>query len=885
MADSEDLSKPYRIRNGKQAALMYFLDALLLIKPNGDTEAREDKVYGNCVITDLKQTGASELISLFSKNKNSVDFFSNIDTKLLNALLPSVKLYKEFSSYKNVEGTIKRTGINWRIPFDDIPVKFGDSTSEIVASSLDKTYQISNLEDLLRGDGRLNGVGIKSFTYKFVGTNPAETNTNIEAELELYFQNIEDLTRIIKIQKNDERFEVPFTTDFEDILEFSYSDLVSISSTKESDERINPDYFRIKAVVSYAIPDESFLKDLYPDKKEEEIKKIKNFITSSRVYLSLTPFNSDISFEENGSITLKIKYIAALDRALLELDIFKISSTTSTELEKLYGDYYRELKEIRQKIDQIDKSLCSDQIKKDKKSPLEKKLKDLEDQKDFIGDKAYEIYHAFYTNYILTNAYRLVVNSAYVGGDETNAILDEEAARVARQVVLLNSDKYLPKDYSKISTVGISGLPTSTESKDKAFLAADVGKTIADFSLALNNWWEFNKFTTYLNIEDLWEARQKRDADKNYDFKNGYYEIRFVFLGDIINNIMNRMNSEYLLRKNEDIVRLIFGEIGIVLPNRNAVGTREIITNILNIPISIDFLDIFFFDKVVKTRRQKYPLFEFIRDIFNEVILQLISPDVLLVEKNTRDAYKQNTAARLSTTTLSVPIKNPGKYGAIPHDRINGESVVDRFFGGKFKRADASPTAPPTLTSVKSDLLTIDWDSQYYGRGTQFLEYYYIYCSSQLPNYVKNNAGDIDKDFEDRILHFRVGSDSSMIKKITFSRTQNQYYKEARATQSGNPNPTLLQEVYDASITMFGNDIFHPGEIIYIEPIFFTGDKAIEIQTKIGLGGYYVVIDSATSVNENIYETTVNAVLVGHIEYKGNERIIKDVNSGGSTTC
>ena len=210
-------------------------------------------------------------------------------------------------------------------------------------------------------------------------------------------------------------------------------------------------------------------------------------------------------------------------------------------------------------------------------------------------------------------------------------------------------------------------------------------------------------------------------------------------------------------------------------------------------------------------------------------------------------------------------------------DRISEKKVSVRNFKKLFTEND--------LDNISGSLNKIDWESEYYGRGTRFLEYYYVYCSSQLPNYIKQNAGDIDKDFNDRILHFRIGSDSSMIKKITFSRTQNQYYKEARATQSGNPNPTLLQEVYDASITMFGNDIFHPGEIIYIEPIFFTGNKAIEVQTKLGLGGYYVVIDSGTSVNENIYETTINAVLVGHLEYAGGQKVVKDVNSGGSTTC
>jgi len=62
---------------------------------------------------------------------------------------------------------------------------------------------------------------------------------------------------------------------------------------------------------------------------------------------------------------------------------------------------------------------------------------------------------------------------------------------------------------------------------------------------------------------------------------------------------------------------------------------------------------------------------------------------------------------------------------------------------------------------------------------------------------------------------------------------------------------------------MFGNNIFKPGEFIYIEPMFYSGKTAVDLQNKIGLGGYYKIIDVETKINQNVYDTTLRAVLDG----------------------
>ena len=877
-----DENKYYRIRSGKQAALIYNIG---LFKNQGPSnvpagsfyaKGRKDLVFRNFVRTRLEDVGAAKLISAFNKNDDSTDIFTKIDPSLLNLLLPSIKLYKEFIEITGEDR--RKNPFDWEIPFDDVPVKFGNSTSEFVATSLD---------DLLKGNGRLNGVGIKSFSYKYVGTNPAETNTNIEAELELYFQNISDITRTINIDINDPRYDKKGVT-----LEhtFSYSDLVSISTEKIKQE-INRDYFRIKAVVGYAMPDEKILNEFYRYKTGDEIRKLRNFIGSSRVSLFLNPFNHDISFEENGSVILKIKYIAAIDKELLNLNILD-ASNIAANLDLVVGEYNKGLQAISQEIDKINNSNCSDTVKKQKREALEEKRKSQEYYKDLVDNRAYLLYREFYNDVLLQNIFTLTVPASVVGGtdgtvatgagSEGSAIADDEdKARENKSNSNLGYLSYTKlEDQATLLRIKLQEI-NQTQNLPKApqGVIDEIVNAFVSGGNAISNLIDTGKLKSFLTNEDIKNLMLKK-REENEDFQErdnstnsvvpAKYNINFVFLGDMLNSIFNGINRTKLGSDSTfRLPKFIFGEIGIQVPTAVNTINQEII-NILDIPISVEFLEIFFFDKVISTKRNNYPFLEFLRDIFTEVIIPSISPNALTLTNNIADPLRENNALRVSTINLNIPYDGP-------FDRITGKTVIDPEFSGVFDTIK--------LDAVKSVLNVIDWEKDFYKKGVEFGSYYYIYCSSLLPNYIKTNNGSYTADIKDRVYHFRIGTDTSMVKKINFSRTQNQYYKEARATQGNNPNPTLLQEVYDCNIVMFGNDIFKPGEIIYIEPIFFTGITAVEIQNKLGLGGYYTVIDSSTSINENVYETNINTVLVGHIETINGKQITRAAGGIGAEGC
>ena len=72
-----------------------------------------------------------------------------------------------------------------------------------------------------------------------------------------------------------------------------------------------------------------------------------------------------------------------------------------------------------------------------------------------------------------------------------------------------------------------------------------------------------------------------------------------------------------------------------------------------------------------------------------------------------------------------------------------------------------------------------------------------------------------------------------------------------------------LKMPYNATINMFGNNLFLPGSTIYINPSsvgFGDPRNQRSAAARLGLGGYYVVTSVATNYSDGNLSTTLNAV-------------------------
>jgi hypothetical protein len=824
-----------KLRLNEQAALMLNAEALSKLKvltaKNEEQNSRVEEVYKNfCTYRNGTQGsgGHIDLTKNFFKSEDIRYLLKDIPSYVISSLLPSIKLYKVFFPDKEKSGP-NATGHSWRIPFDDIPVEYKNQTSE---------YQQGTIEEILAGKGRMHGVGIKSFRYKYVGTNPAEVNTNIEADLEIYLQDVRDIVKEISVPKGHPNF-VPPLENADEVpkdLTFSYADLIAdVGRTyKENSKPVyNEHYYRIKAVIGYSEPSAGFLEKLVGDKRQAD--SIRNALNRSKVILYLNPYNHDISFEENGSITLKIQYVAAMTSTLASINALEAADHVYGKLNDLKEKLENTLITEKQKIDRIDKNCykkSAQELEVEKNKEREALKKEVEEQKDIVERSKNEIYSEIFSRLV-----GLIENS----GRLYQVIFQKEALGV---------------DSSGELTQG------SFRNEDLAARKKILGYSITNFE----NWDQgafFNQAPQYetTNIPPADGSAPNGESDKTAEkwlqTQNdaslrvklrplsgdhaGNFAVKFVFLGDVIDMFCNTLAQ---IKNPTERPRLITTDFILKIPNEykeNKMDYANVYLNVADIPISLEMLKFFLMERLVKPRRDMYPMVSLIGNIMTDVVGPAVSP-TYFGKKNVF-----NKSIRLASLSVSIPFSGKKKNYK---DQLTGDSIKENFSGiltpESFKNKKILESS--TVENLNSDL------------GNYLL----IYCSNQLPNIIKENNGDTIKDEQDGIYHFYIGSDKGFLKKINFTRTNTPFYKEAKnANSQGNKSLGRLQEVYDITANMFGNNVFKPGEFIYIEPMFYSGKTAVDLQNKIGLGGYYQIIDVETKINQNVYDTTLRAVLYG----------------------
>ena len=811
---ADSTSAPSRLRLSEQAALMSKLDLVMSSLYN----IAPKKDYNNFATVEFGDTGHICLTNSLYRTPAIKDFFKKIPVAVLSSLIPSIKLYKIFYPAND------QKHYSWRIPFDDILTENGTETSEYMnLPGQDST----KIEDFLLNRGRFTAIGIKSFSYKYVGTQPAEVNTNIEANLELFFNNIEDFTREISISTTDPRF---ITSPIAGEFNFAFSDLVSPSArTKHKKDDItaqeyNPKYFRIRAVCGYAEVTSEYLKQLLPEYTDKEISDLKSAINSAKVNLFLQPHSHDITFEEDGRITVKISYTAAIDASLSEINILVNDADLIQKVNEAQAAYDSSAAEYNRKIETINKDRVRSPTEREKSVKEEETRKEtaLKDLKSSLSYQQDLLYSSIFRKLLIGDkiykasfpAEVLGVNAE--GKPLENAEHQRLKALFSCESVLIEKTNLadLEKDYNILKP------PTSLEESKKKEEAEAKGKTDA--------------------------AAGKSTATKSGD----KFIVNFLKFGDLFDQACESIK---IITNDYDRPRIMLGDMSINLPEKlKNLGTTTNISdmeveykadpiyiNLSEIPISFDMFNQFWMDRVVKNRRSTYPLFSFITEIITDIILPAISPSIF--GYNSNKTVSNNV--KYSTLNISVPI-------AGGNDIFTGNFISNPFNGVIDKNK-----VPSVVNNRSLEEIVVECAS-----------YVFLYCSSQIPNLLTKNVGNVSLDEADGIFHFRIGTDGGIVKKMSFSKVQTPFRRESRAAQLGNPDILPLQEIYDTEIDMFGNNIFRPGDFIYIEPLYFTNRSAIDIQNKLGLGGYYSIMDVSTQINENIFSTKLKTVLIGHIE-------------------
>jgi hypothetical protein len=140
-----------------------------------------------------------------------------------------------------------------------------------------------------------------------------------------------------------------------------------------------------------------------------------------------------------------------------------------------------------------------------------------------------------------------------------------------------------------------------------------------------------------------------------------------------------------------------------------------------------------------------------------------------------------------------------------------------------------------------------------------------------MPTYntiTNDGTGQYDEDIDKGVYHFEIGVDRGILNDVKFSKIDMEYMREARYLQTAGVDGLMqLGAVYKATLNLFGNTLFYPGMLIYINPFGLGGNEFIpsnpfSIANKLGLGGYHLITRVNSIISNGAFKTTLEAMFV-----------------------
>ena len=341
--------------------------------------------------------------------------------------------------------------------------------------------------------------------------------------------------------------------------------------------------------------------------------------------------------------------------------------------------------------------------------------------------------------------------------------------------------------------------------------------------------------------------------------------VYFTNLGDIIDvAIAIASYPDYGLFKNR--IGILLGPLLEDSPMGSSINTKSALFNLAWVPISIKSLIGFIARKVMVSSRERYLLSDFIKDIIEDLILPALGSrcvedalegnqqvGTVTFTSEMREIDLPTNASGLqkkqwippfypSAASLGKGVTSPpwaGKYypthfgGPHPFHWIQDSIVVNSKWRYSTKFPEGSTK---NLTSVAP--------------GTPLHEqfnYMFIYVNNYSPTRLR--AENEKENIKNGVYYLHLGKIPSIARGATFKKENITYLREARAMgQITRTGGMALRDVYRFSCSMYGNNIFKPGMLFFVDPTK-DGSATYEEWKDLGIGGFYRVIDTTHAVN------------------------------------
>ena len=741
--------------------------------------------------------------------------------------------------------------------------------------------------DILLSDTTDQGVGIKNFQYKYVGSNPATVRNDIQAKLTLYFQNFSELLRdrfapdgetkysfldlFERSRKlmaqgntpppvgttspiarrtaayateivNDERRQTSEALEYQGMV----TDFVA---APQRNEYLGPIEFEIKVVVGWAVPSGNSTLSF------EQKEAIRN--CSQAFFLTL--IDHDFSFGQDGTFSLELNYRARLGAILdsPQLDILRLDAII---------DEYGWQPSGRAWLDQTGLSRIFDgtvpQIVSQLKMDLEaaKYSCDHEAVK-FIQDRLNRFFDEIRSQSFVKMAFYMAEKKR-IYSEFFSAVTLNAWANTPNSVDSTGRDPWSPSRGTGgslwDSTPALETVDEETIDFDQ-FVQTGIANPALWSTESIEADARIQKWEQAIDLPRKMTGRTVKGRHGESEVPGNY--VPYFLFGDLLDYLIGRAKKPSGEGTRDGITQADLDRVKVLLGNCEFSDGSY---SIANVPIAWTTFRNFWYKKVVKTRRDTYPLQQFINDVVRELLIGSLN-SVYYNGGKSRFNYGFKTAF------LSIPSKTNGQDPIL-------EAAAQQGYSG----SDAQINLDEFLESSQ-DKIELRHDVS---TGDMY-HYMFIFMEGTQKTKFQHQkmleAGYTSRRAYNRevlnIHHFGFGEDRGILKEANFSKTDQPYLRESRYLEKGGDPFVQLSNVYNADIRAFGAPFFYPGQYVWITPYGLSKSRNTayrlgspdagpteegshlgrSVANLMGLGGYHIIISVEGILEDGLYEIRIEA--------------------------
>ena len=736
----------------------------------------------------------------------------NLTTDKISALVPSVRLYKVITDNEGKD-------------VDNIEIQFDANPS--VKSYKDGENNVSALDLFNNGSKRGMGVGLKSFTFEFRGSDPFSIKKDIRATLGIHTTSFNDL--II------ERKGRGMTSNKE--ARYSFAELaLKTGKTPEEfrnklpsiqQENLDKLNFRLKAVVGWAVPMETSL---------SFTKSELDAIRDSYIVLNLTPVNHEFNFGEQGQVDFNIQFYAYITDYFNNptFNIFSDFAVESNRIgRKLLYNFLNKVNCESEDLSNIKKS-DSQVVAAEKVSSFKTIISSLKSRKKL-----------YFYNLTDGEILEFVRNGFIKNAPTPSQTKDNSVDKINEYFETVVSSVGEMSDEDKKNLKLSLSAATSQKGEVSFFFLTDLLDVIMD-----NIDRTLDKISTQLPKDKQFLNYFESISNQGYEIPEG---LKNDFKNYLENGSFGLAKREFLrLKKSKEQfskLRIILGPMEIVDPFNSS---EVVFCSLGDVPISLNFFVDFMSSKVLSSEEVYYPINNFIKDITSELLRNFLNNDSCFAFQN-----KQKVRIYSSAITAFNKEKNNGsnldqitKYMLPSGDRINAKTFPIK----PLLNVSGPSRSPVVLTENNREY-----------------NYFVFYAGRSYP--VDKMRGNEDEDNRRGIFHYIQGKDRGIVQTINLQKTDLPGLKELRFEKEGFDGLTQLREVYNASVTCFLNVQTFPGTYIYVDPKGFIPEyQKPQDFTQFGIGGYYMVTRSEHTIEAGNAQSIITSKWVADTNGVANDQ-------------